>query len=165
MHVRIASPPLKHPCYMGINIACFTGACQDSVATPQAPLLHGHQHCLFYRCSRQAPLLHSVRIALPPLKHPCYMGHCYMVATPQAPLACFTGAHEDSVATPQAPLLHGYQHCLFYRCSRIASPPLTHPCTWASTLLVLQVHVRIALPPLKHPCYMGHCLFYRCTSG
>ena len=32
------------------NLACFTGACQDSVATPQAPLLHGYQHCLFDRC-------------------------------------------------------------------------------------------------------------------
>ena len=51
VHVRIVSPPLKHPCYMGINIACFTGARQDSVTSPHAPLLHGHQHCLFYRCT------------------------------------------------------------------------------------------------------------------
>ena len=189
-HVRIASPPLKHPCYMGINIACFTGARQDSVTSPQAPLLHGYQYCLFYRCTS--------RIASPPLKHPCYMG---------INIACFTGACQDSVATPQAPLLHGHQHscfttllvlqvqvrqdsvaspqaplatCLFYRCK---------DCLF-STLLV-QVHVRIASPPLKHPCYMGiniacftgarqdsvtspqapllhgyqYCLFYRCTSG
>ena len=44
----VATPqaPLLH----GINIACFTGA-RGSVATPQAPLLHGYQHCLFYRCT------------------------------------------------------------------------------------------------------------------
>ena len=121
---------------MGINIACFTGACQDSVATPQAPLLHGINIACFTGAREdsvatpQAPLLHGINIA-------CFTGACQdSIATPQAPLlhginiACFTGAREDSVASPQAPLLHG-------------------------TLLVLQVHVRIASPPLKHPCYMG----------
>ena len=78
---------------MGINIACFTGARQDSVATPQAPLLHA---------STLLVLQVHVRIASPPLKHPCYMG---------INIACFTGARQDSVATPQAPL-HATYRCM-----------------------------------------------------
>ena len=96
---------------MGINIACFTGARQDSVASPQAPLLHG---------STLLVLQVHVRIASPPLKHPCYMGSTLLVlqvhvriASPPLKhpcymginIACFTGARQDSVATPQAPLL------------------------------------------------------------
>lgn len=88
VHLRIASPPLKHPCYMGINIPSRHELIANHLGPAELARHLGADSLVYLTIDG---LLRAVRAGIPDADADAEVGHC---------IACLNGRYPVPILEP-----------------------------------------------------------------